>query len=151
MTIHRRLIGLAIVSLYFSCNPDFALGQEPVKPMKQNDDHKNKAPAGADKESPFACNVSALNVGERLRWLALLEKLKDSIQAVRELPDGFEFRFPAESAMVKELAEFVTYERLCCPFFGFEMVVQREGGPLWLRLKGREGVKEFIRAEFGLK
>jgi hypothetical protein len=26
--------------------------------------------------------------------------------------------------------------------------VDREGGPLWLRLTGREGVKQFIKADF---
>ncbi|MDQ3748973.1 MAG: MerR family DNA-binding protein [Acidobacteriota bacterium] len=47
-----------------------------------------------------------------------------------------------------DVAEFITYERLCCPFFNFEMAV--EGENLSLRLKGKEGVKEFIKMEFGI-
>jgi hypothetical protein len=58
---------------------------------------------------------------------------------------------PVEATTIQDLAEFITYERLCCPFFDLEIVVEREGGPAWLRLRGREGVKEFIRIEFGIQ
>jgi hypothetical protein len=36
----------------------------------------------------------------------------------------------------------------CCPFFEIDLNVEREQGGLWLRLTGREGVKQLIRAEF---
>jgi len=39
-------------------------------------------------------------------------------------------------------------ERRCCPFFDLSLRLDREGGPMWLELTGREGVKEFIKAEF---
>ena len=45
---------------------------------------------------------------------------------------------------------FVAEERQCCPFFTFEMEQARDQGPVWLRVTGSDGVKEFIRAEFGL-
>ena len=41
-------------------------------------------------------------------------------------------------------------ERPCCPFFGFAMEVEPDGGPLWLRLGGPDGVKAFVREEVGL-
>ena len=44
--------------------------------------------------------------------------------------------------------KWVAGERLCCPFFDIDVHVEREGGSLWLRLTGREGVKQFIRADF---
>jgi len=47
-------------------------------------------------------------------------------------------------------AEFITLERLCCPFLTLALEVERERGPLWLKLTGREGVKPFLRAELGL-
>ncbi len=103
------------------------------------------------RESPFACNVKALDRAQRERWMELIQKLGAARQEVRELPDGYAFRFPADSKTVLEVAEFIGYERLCCPFFDFELAVEREGGPLWLRLRGREGVKDFIRSEFGLQ
>lgn len=99
-------------------------------------------------ESPFACDMAALDATQRLRWDALLRQLSEKKQELQELLDGYALRFPAESQLVRDVAEFITYERLCCPFFDLELVVEREGGPLWLRIKGREGVKDFIRSEF---
>lgn len=103
------------------------------------------------KESPFVCNMAGLNKEQRQRYTALIKKLDSGKQEVRELPDGYALRFSSEASTVQDLAEFIVYERLCCPFFDFELIVEREGGPVWLRLKGREGVKEFIRLEFGIK
>jgi len=39
-------------------------------------------------------------------------------------------------------------ERKCCPFFDFELDLHGEDGGLWLILKGREGVKQFIQTDF---
>lgn len=44
-------------------------------------------------------------------------------------------------------ASFITKGRLCCPFFGFSLQLDPEGGAPWLSLTGREGVKPFIQAE----
>ena len=101
-------------------------------------------------ESPFACDMSALNTQERRRIFPLLENLKTKKQEVKELPDGYAFRYRMDSETFREAAEFITYERLCCPFFEFELAAERENGAMWLRLRGREGVKDFIRADFSL-
>jgi hypothetical protein len=45
------------------------------------------------------------------------------------------------------LAEWIDQERRCCPFFDIDLRVEHDGGALWLRLTGRPGTKEFIRAE----
>lgn len=100
-------------------------------------------------ESPIACVMAALSDEQRQRRKELEGRLGTSIEEVRELPDGYAVRLPSESQAVRDVAEFITYERLCCPFLDFELAVEREGGPLWLRLKGRAGVKEFVRLEFG--
>jgi hypothetical protein len=47
-----------------------------------------------------------------------------------------------------ELAEWVSAESKCCPFFDFHIDVEREGKLLCLRLTGEEGIKPFIRDEF---
>jgi hypothetical protein len=44
--------------------------------------------------------------------------------------------------------EFIAVERKCCPFFAFELVFEPQEGPMWLRLKGPEGVKSFIKQNF---
>ena len=101
--------------------------------------------------SPFACNGLALSPEVRKRHFeelgpALL-KLKES---TRELPDGYEFEFPADNKTYQLLTEWAFQERLCCPFFDIDLRFDREGGPLWLRLTGRPGTKAFIKMELGI-
>jgi hypothetical protein len=104
-----------------------------------------------ERVSPFACNAFALSPEARKRHFeevgpALL-KLKKS---TRELPDGYEFQFPADDRTYQLLTEWAFNERLCCPFFDIALRLDREDGPLWLRLTGRAGTKEFIKEEFNL-
>jgi hypothetical protein len=101
--------------------------------------------------SPFACNAFALSAEARKRHFeevgpALLKLTKST----RELPDGYEFEFPADNKMYQLLTEWAFQERLCCPFFDIVLRFDRENGPLWLRLTGRPGTKEFIKMEFDL-
>ena len=99
---------------------------------------------------PFICSISALTETQRNRYHELTAKLSDSRQAVKELGNGYAFRFRAESELILEAAEFIVYERLCCPFFEFELAVEQDTNRLWLRLRGQEGIKEFIRSEFNI-
>ncbi len=101
--------------------------------------------------SRFACNAFALSPEARKRHFdevgpALL-KLKKS---TRELPDGYEFELPPDKGTYQLLTEWAFQERLCCPFFDIDVRFERENGPLWLRLTGRPGTKEFIKEEFGI-
>ena len=101
--------------------------------------------------SRFACNAFALSPEARKRHFdevgpALL-KLKKS---TRELPDGYEFELPPDKGTYQLLTEWAFQERLCCPFFDIDVRFERENGPLWLRLTGRPGTKEFIKMEFGI-
>jgi hypothetical protein len=103
-----------------------------------------------DNEPPFACNMKAMNAEQRQRYDLLTKQLQVTKQEIKELPNGYAFRLPSETSTVKDAAEWITYERLCCPFFDFGIEVERNGGAVWLRLTGREGVKPFIRSEFGI-
>jgi len=100
-------------------------------------------------ESPFACNRAALSAQARQRHFdELSPALRARKKSIRELRDGFEFEFPSDTATFQLVSEWVAGERLCCPFFDIDVHAEREGGSLWLRLTGREGVKQFIRADF---
>jgi hypothetical protein len=101
--------------------------------------------------SPFACDAFALSPEVRkLHFEELGPSLLKLKKNTRELPDGYEFEFPANNSTYQLLTEWAFQERLCCPFFDIDLRLDREGGPLWLRLTGRPGTKEFIKAEFGL-
>ena len=120
-------------------------------PAVEDDDCPAPPPAvssAVKRESPLACDRMALSDAERTRHFdelgPALRKIKKS---VRELPDGYEFEFPADRASVALLEEWVAGERVCCPFFDITVRLEREGGPVWLRLTGREGVKHFIEVD----
>ncbi len=102
-----------------------------------------------EKESPFACEMTAIAPEQRGAHLATIEKLFEAVESVRELPNGYTFRLSGELDTLLTAAQFIRLERLCCPFFGFGLEVEREGGAVWLSLTGREGVKPFIMAEIG--
>ena len=63
------------------------------------------------------------------------------------MPNGYEFRFPSDPKMIAIVEEWAAGERLCCPFFDIQLRMERERGPFWMRLTGRKGTKEFIKAD----
>jgi hypothetical protein len=106
-------------------------------------------PSSAKKqESPFFCNRTALTAEQRQHQQGLGKTLRSALLGVQELADGYEFEFARDHANYQALVEFTPMELACCPFFDVSIRLEREGGKLWWRLTGREGVKPFIRAEF---
>lgn len=100
-------------------------------------------------ESPFACVMSALSPAERKQHFEEYgPRLRKSLREIRELPNGYEFAFATDKDTYQVLSTWMFQERLCCPFFDLELRIDREGGSTWLRLTGRDGVKDFMREEF---
>ena len=110
----------------------------------------NRAPR---KENPLtvACDPSSLDVPQRRRRRELQERLRADIREVRELEDGYALRHSSGASVLLDLAEFVALERLCCPFFDFEISIGRAGGPVWFRITGGEEAKRVLRAEMGAR
>ncbi len=92
---------------------------------------------------PIACSLSEAALTERQKQLILT--LFNAVQQTQELDDGYAFQFAPDRATVARLTEFISAERECCPFFTFELIFEPNRGPLWLRLRGGAGVKEFIQ------
>ena len=63
---------------------------------------------------------------------------------VKELPDGYSYRFPPDSAWIAELANLITLERQCCSFLRFKINIEPGAGPIWLELSGPEGTRDFL-------
>ena len=103
------------------------------------------------RESPIACDLTAMDTEQRARYQRIVQQLHASTQEIQELPDGYALRFPVESPLCLTIAEFMTLERLCCPFLSLTLELERERGPLWLRLTGRNGVKQFLQMELGIR
>jgi hypothetical protein len=105
--------------------------------------------AAATRESPFACDRLALSPEQRKRHFDELgPKLRALVLQARELPDGYEFRFPGDGPTFQLIAEWTAGEHACCPFFDIDLRLDREGGATWIRLTGRTGTKEFVRSDF---
>jgi|SRR6185503_14490622 hypothetical protein len=96
----------------------------------------------------FACDMRAMTKEERTRHAALAAELFASVQERKDLANGYALRLPAERWL--DVARWAELERKCCPFFAFELDLAADRGPLWLRITGRAGVKEFMKQELGL-
>jgi hypothetical protein len=109
------------------------------------------APADpAPKQIPFACNLKAFQPAERVRWRELIEQVMSAVVSARELNNGYALRMDTGRTSLVQVAQWIDLERKCCPFFDFQVAVHGEDGSLWLSLTGREGVKQFIDADFSL-
>ena len=94
----------------------------------------------------FVCLVDAIPRAERSAHFALLAYLfRQAVQETQSLPDGHAFRFSPET--YDKVAQFVSRERLCCPFLTFEITVSAADDAVWLRMTGPDGVREFLAAE----
>jgi len=98
-------------------------------------------------ELPIACNLSEPDLAKRGEEV---ESVFKSVEQVKELADGYAYRFPGSEEWAARLMEFVLAERRCCPFFTFELVFEPNLGPIWLHLRGGQGVKEFVAGAFGI-
>ena len=99
--------------------------------------------------SPMACSLSQQDLAKRREELAA-DTFKN-IQQVQELADGYALRYPGEKDWATKLLDFILFERACCPFFTFELTFEPDSGPIWLRVRGQEGVKEFLKQDLHLE
>ena len=94
-----------------------------------------------ERRLPLACSLSGVQQGRRQEEIA---KIFEGCLRVDELEDGYEFAFPGSTQSAMKLTEFILFERECCPFFAFELVFEPGEGPIRLRVRGPEGVKDLV-------
>jgi hypothetical protein len=97
------------------------------------------------RERTIACRLP--DAEQDRQWEDVASDVFEAVEETRELADGWAFRFPGEDGWVRALAEYVLYERGCCPFMRFEIVLETDDGPAWLHLRGGEDVKRFVSQE----
>lgn len=103
----------------------------------------------ATNPTPFACDLTAITPSQRKQHEQTSREVFAAVEQVIEQSNGYAFRLPVDSTVLMKAAEFVTNERLCCPFFGFTLEIEPANAALWLQLTGTDEVKPFIRAEVG--
>jgi hypothetical protein len=88
-------------------------------------------------------------IPNRPRYDELRQKLLSAITATGQHGNG-EFWDLAESKITfTETAEWITMERLCCPFLTFQLETKNEPGHR-LTMTGPEETRAFLKAEFNL-
>jgi len=97
--------------------------------------------------SLLICNMDVFTTEELENHMQSTVQLYQSVKDIRESKNGYEFVFPNDSDIITGLAEFISNERLCCPFLDFTLMVSPNNEPISLLLSGPEGTKEFLQAE----
>ena len=97
-----------------------------------------------DTVSPIACNMKALTLQQRKQLGQTGEHVISAITASRELIDGYAFRIDPAKASLMDVAQWLEEWRRCCPFYEFQIDFHAADGSIWLSVKGRPGVKEYI-------
>ena len=97
-------------------------------------------------ETPIACSLTSAEF--RARESTLLAQFRSVVVATEELADGYAFHLPGDRKTIALLAELIAAERACCPFLRFEIQAEPNHGPVFLRVIGPVGVKNFLRTIF---
>lgn len=90
---------------------------------------------------PIACSLTADELVTRGEEI---DDLFTGVQQAQELTDGYALRFPGTSTWPQRVLDFIQGERNCCLFFTFELLFLPNQGPIWLHIRGPEGVKAIV-------
>jgi hypothetical protein len=96
----------------------------------------------------FACNSKAISAAERPCYNDLVKRIRRAIQDRREIADGYVFKVDSKTLTLPEAAEWVSMERLCCPFLTLQLTASGNQSDWLLTLTGPEGVKPLIATGF---
>lgn len=98
-------------------------------------------------DSAIYCDLTVFSPDSREQVIKNVPDMLTMFQAVeyaKPLPNGYAFQFPNEAGMFLSIANFIEHERQCCAFYHFALEVEPNSGPIWLRMTGGEGVREFM-------
>jgi hypothetical protein len=97
----------------------------------------------------LACNLNAISADQRPRYNELVNRLRSAVQSRTDLPDGYTYHLKVENMTLLELAEWITIERVCCPFLSFHIDITGEASPS-LTLRGPGESKAILNAALSL-
>ncbi len=98
-------------------------------------------------DTVLACNLQAIPRELLPAHQANVQRIFASVQEVRELSTGYALHLPNETGLLQTVMAFISYERLCCPFFHFGLEIEPQQGPIWLRLSGTTDVKLYLQSQ----
>lgn len=95
----------------------------------------------------IACDLTVFSSKERLTHeTTSIEIFKSSIER-QELEDGYSFKYEYSIERFQLIANWITQESRCCPFFTFQLALEPAANKfeIWLTLKGGEQIKKFLK------
>jgi hypothetical protein len=92
-------------------------------------------------EAALACALDAFAAEERREHAEETAALFAAVLELRELPDGYALRLPAEPGVLGRVPAWSLRERRCCAFFRFRLEIEPGDGAAWLTITGPEGAK----------
>lgn len=106
--------------------------------------------AGAQDNAPpvIACNLKAIKAAQRPRYNNLMKRLRAAVRERNDRADGYAFRLDSTGITLPEVAEWMSMERLCCPFLKLQLSAAGNQEGWVLTLTGPEGVKTLLETEF---
>ncbi|MCC2684481.1 MAG: hypothetical protein K0R75_1380 [Paenibacillaceae bacterium] len=107
--------------------------------------------SSVSKEIPVACRHTVFSKKQRVEYKSIWGKLEARRLGVAELENGYQHQFPGDSETLRLVNEWVSMERICCPFFTFTIIASNEAEPLLLQLTGNEEVKAFLQSDIQSK
>ena len=96
----------------------------------------------------FACNLKAIPSSNRPHYNELTKRIGKAARGQQELANGYAFQLDGKVISLTQVAEWISLERLCCPFLTLELATSGAQSGWTLRLTGPEGVKAFLKEEF---
>jgi len=94
----------------------------------------------------IACRLSGPELQKRKA--DLISRLSAEVKSRQETPDGFTYVFNGSDETLEKIIVFIKDERLCCPFFRFNLTI--EDTRVTLTIGGPEGAKAFLEQEIEL-
>ena len=70
------------------------------------------------------------------------------VAEVQDIEGGYAFRFKRSDLLTRRIADYLLFEGQHSPQLSFMLIVEPNGGPLWLEVRGTESDKERIRAAY---
>ena len=98
--------------------------------------------------SALVCNMNVFTSEQHDSHIENTTQLMQAVQQIQEIENGYQFTFSGETELITKIAEFISKERLCCPFLNFTLRVNSSMEPVSLSLAGPKGTQEFLRLEF---
>jgi hypothetical protein len=94
-------------------------------------------------DQSLECGLDRLDGTEQGRYGALRAAMRLAVEETREVPDGYAIRLRPDVTIFRQVAEWISLERRCCPFLCLTLQWS-DRNAVWLTLTGGPGVKEFL-------